>query len=242
MNGPTGSWWMDARPTGGQVDAAGDHRLVMAFASRRARRHRTTDDQGATRSACPTPPSSRISPGWAVMTDKIYLVGFMASGKSTIARALARASGARRGRGRADRAPRAGDGRAGLRDAWRAVFPIGRARDPQGPPASAPRRRRDGWRNVRRSRQPRGDQPRRRIGLDRRAARRSHPAYPARRPASAGGNRAEARAADMLPGWTHRMAHIRISASRNQAAAVAERILDTLHQLPPFFERSVTTD
>ena len=38
------------------------------------------------------------------------------------------------------------------------------------------------------------------------------------------------------------MAHIRITASRTSAAAVAERILDTLHQLPPFFERSVTTD
>jgi shikimate kinase len=40
----------------------------------------------------------------------------------------------------------------------------------------------------------------------------------------------------------YRMAHIRITASRTSAAAVAERILDTLHQLPPFFERSVTTD
>ncbi len=40
----------------------------------------------------------------------------------------------------------------------------------------------------------------------------------------------------------YRMAHIRITASRMSSAAVAERILDALHQLPPFFERSVATD
>ena len=64
MNGPTGSWWMDARPTGGEVDAAGDHRLVMAFALVALGATGPTTIRALTRSACPTPPSSRISPGW----------------------------------------------------------------------------------------------------------------------------------------------------------------------------------
>src|SRR5205807_1763482 len=48
------------------------------------------------RSAAPTPSSSRIptsstrSGGWSVKADKIYLVGFMAAGKTTLARALAK--------------------------------------------------------------------------------------------------------------------------------------------------------
>ena len=63
-------------------------------------------------------------------TDKIYLVGFMASGKSTIARALARAPAlARRGHRRSHRAARAADDRRDLRDARRAVLPRRRARD-----------------------------------------------------------------------------------------------------------------
>jgi shikimate kinase len=36
-----------------------------------------------------TPGSSRRSPHWSVKTDKVYLVGFMGAGKSTLARALA---------------------------------------------------------------------------------------------------------------------------------------------------------
>jgi shikimate kinase len=61
-----------------------------------------------------------------------------------------------------------------------------------------------------------------------------------RRPLAA--NRAELERLYVARVDAYRMAHIRITASRTSAAAVAERILDTLHQLPPFFERSVTTD
>ena len=60
-----------------------------------------------------------------------------------------------------------------------------------------------------------------------------------RRPLAA--NRAELERLHVARVDAYRMAHIRITASRTSAAAVAERILDTLHQLP-LFERSVTTD
>ena len=79
-------------PSGGRADARGDHRMAMAFAiaalaaerpsthrRRRRRRHllpRLLRDAGAG--------------SVGVKADKIYLVGFMAAGKTTVARALAR--------------------------------------------------------------------------------------------------------------------------------------------------------
>ena len=61
-----------------------------------------------------------------------------------------------------------------------------------------------------------------------------------RRPLAA--NRAELERLYAARVDSYRMAHIRVTASRVSSAAVAERILETIHQMPPFFERSVTTD
>ncbi len=92
-------------------------------------------------------------------TDKIYLVGFMASGKTTIARALAARLGWRSEDvddliEKRERLTRGRD----LRAARRAVLPRGRARHPQAGAADAQPRRGDWRRHVRRSREPRRDQ------------------------------------------------------------------------------------
>ena len=136
-----------------------------------------------------------------MITDKIYLVGFMASGKSTIARALAA-----RLRWRAEDVDDLIEARERstiaqiFATAGRAVLPRRRARDPRAAAPDPARRRRHGRRDVRRPRQPRGDQSRRRLRLDRRPARRSHPADPARRPAAARRQPGRARAALRRPG------------------------------------------
>ena len=176
-------------------------------------------------------------------TDKIYLVGFMASGKSTIARALSA-----RLRWESDDIDYLIEGRERMTVAqifakrgepyFRAVEkevlaiiqPLrhivvatggGTFADPDNRAAI----NMDGvsvWIDV-----PLVDLiPR--IPLD------------GRRPLAA--NRAELERLYAARVDAYRLAHIRVSASRVSSAAVAERILDTLHQLPPFFERSVPTD
>ena len=85
-----------ARPAGGVADARGDHRMAMAFAiaalgrgtpvhNRRRRRGRHFLSR-LLRDAGPAGGVSRQ----CVKADKIYLVGFMAAGKTTVARALAK--------------------------------------------------------------------------------------------------------------------------------------------------------
>jgi shikimate kinase len=178
-----------------------------------------------------------------VTTDKIYLVGFMASGKSTIARALAqrlrwRAEDVDELIERRERATIAqiftthGEPyfRAAEKDILKVLQPLrhvivatggGTFADPENRAAI----NLDGvsvWIDV-----PLADLiPR--IPLD------------GRRPLAA--NRAELERLYAARVDAYRMAHIRVTASRISAAAVAERILDTIHQMPPFFERSVTTD
>ena len=115
-------------------------------------------------------------------TDKIYLVGFMATRQDhgrPRARRPSRAGA--RGHRRADREARTADRRRDLRQARRAVLSCGRTRNPAAPPADASSGRGHRRRHVRRSGEPRDDQPRRRLGLDRRAARGYHRANPARR-------------------------------------------------------------
>ena len=176
-------------------------------------------------------------------TDKIYLVGFMASGKSTIARALAarlrwRAEDVdelieRRERMTiADIFARQGEPhfRAVEREILKVLQPLrhvvvatggGTFADPENRAAI----NFDGvsvWIDV-----PLADLiPR--IPLD------------GRRPLAA--NRVELERLYVARVDAYRMAHIRVAASRVPSAVVAERILDTLDQLPPFFERSVPTD
>jgi shikimate kinase len=178
-----------------------------------------------------------------VTTDKIYLVGFMASGKSTIARALAS-----RLRWHAEdvdelieRRERctiaqifATRGEPYFRSVEREILKVlqplrhvvvatggGTFADPDNRAAINV----DGvsvWIDV-----PLVDLiPR--IPLD------------GRRPLAA--DRAELERLYAARVDAYRLAHIRVTASRVSSAAVAERILDTLHQLPPFFERSVPTD
>ena len=175
----------------------------------------------------------RARPGGArrVTTDKIYLVGFMASGKSTIARALAA-----RLRWRAEDIDDLIERRERRTIAeifaqqGEPYFRAGRARDPAAPAADAPRRRRDRRRHVRRSREPRAHQPRRRVGLDRRAARRSDPAHPARRPPAARRQPRAARAA--VRGARRRVpagARARRAPRACPSPAIVDRILDAIH-------------
>ena len=135
-------------------------------------------------------------PARRVKTDKVYLVGFMGAGKTSVGRALAR---------RLD---------------WRAVDidelieqrehlpvseifakhgePYFRAVEREvldGPGADPPRRRRHRRRHVRGSAEPGGHQPRRRVGLARCAARSADCAYTSRRPPSACRRSRRARAA-----------------------------------------------
>ena len=88
---PTASGSNRGRCTGAAVDAAGDHRLAMAFAiAATAAPPRRRPSPARARSTCRIRGSSRSSSGSPrpVTVDKIYLVGFMAAGKSTVARAL----------------------------------------------------------------------------------------------------------------------------------------------------------
>ena len=146
------------------------------------------DDRSAPhRSTSRTRDSSRRSSAHAVTADKIYLVGFMAAGKTTVARALADAARlARRGRRRADRSARAAARRrTSSRKAGEPYFRAVEREILQGPAAAAARRRRHRRRHVRRSRNRGGDQPRRPLGLARRADRRRPRAAPGGRPAAA---------------------------------------------------------
>ena len=78
------------RLTGGSPDAVGDHRLAMAFAIAGLAASGPDDRRAAPRPwTSRIPASSRRSPRSSVKTDKVYLVGFMGAGKSTLARALA---------------------------------------------------------------------------------------------------------------------------------------------------------
>ncbi len=78
-------------PSGGVADACGDHRMAMAFAIAALGAARPSVIEGAE--------VGRHFVSWIlrdarasrrVKTDKIYLVGFMAAGKTTVARALAK--------------------------------------------------------------------------------------------------------------------------------------------------------
>ena len=126
----------------------------------------------------------RLTP---VTADKIYLVGFMAAGKTTVARALAARLGwraedidelieARERLTVADIFARTGE--PYFRAVEREILKLAAA--------AAPRRRRHRRRHVRRPGQSRRDQPGRRLGLARRAARGSRRAASGRRPAAAG--------------------------------------------------------
>ncbi len=95
--------------------SAGDGVRHRRDTGRRARRRLRAPPRSTSR----TRASSRRSIGsHAVTVDKIFLVGFMAAGKTTVARALAATARlAGRGRRRADRSARAADGRGHLRAA-----------------------------------------------------------------------------------------------------------------------------
>ena len=163
-----------ARSRGGAADAAGDHRLAMAFAIAAPARAAPATITGARSVAVSYPGffdelDTALAAGDA--PDKIYLVGFMAAGKTTVARALAARLGwraedidelieARERRTVADIFARHGE----------PYFRARRARDPPPAAAAAPRGRRDRRRDVHGSRQRGGDQPRRHVGVARRAA------------------------------------------------------------------------
>jgi shikimate kinase len=178
-----------------------------------------------------------------VTTDKIYLVGFMASGKSTIARALAarlrwRAEDVDELIERRERSTIAqifatqGEPyfRGVEKEILKVLQPLRHVIVATGGGTFADAENRaainlDGvsvWIDV-----PLVDLiPR--IPLD------------GRRPLAA--NRVELERLYAARVDAYRMAHIRVTASRVSSAAVAERILETIHQMPPFFERSVTTE
>ena len=79
------------RLTGGTVDAHHDHRLAMAFAVAALGATGPTLIHGAEVAAVSFPRFFETLDGAAgVKTDKVYLVGFMGAGKTTVARALAR--------------------------------------------------------------------------------------------------------------------------------------------------------
>ena len=172
---PTASASKRGRLDGGDVvDAAGDHRLAMAFAV------------AATGAATPTTITGAGAvdvsyPGFFEELERLTTPG---DGRQDLSRRVhgggqehrragaRRASGlAGRGRRRADRSARAPARRGHLRAAGRAVLPRRRARDPQAAAAAAPRRRRDRRRDLHGRRESRGDEPRRRVGLARRAVR-----------------------------------------------------------------------
>lgn len=172
-------------------------------------------------------------------TDKIYLVGFMASGKSTIGRALAarlrwRAEDVddlierRERRTIAEIFAKQGEPyfRSVEREILRILQPIRHVVVATGGGTFADPENRaminmDGvsvWIDV-----PLADLiPR--IPLD------------GRRPLAA--NRAELERLYLARVDTYRLAHVRVSASRMPVAVTVDRILETIHQLPPFFDRS----
>jgi shikimate kinase len=174
-----------------------------------------------------------------VITDKIYLVGFMASGKSTIGRALAarlrwRAEDVddlierRERRTIAEIFAKQGEPyfRSVEREILRILQPIRHVVVATGGGTFADPENRaminmDGvsvWIDV-----PLADLiPR--IPLD------------GRRPLAA--NRAELERLYLARVDTYRLAHVRVSASRMPVAVTVDRILETIHQLPPFFDRS----
>jgi shikimate kinase len=174
-------------------------------------------------------------------TDKIYLVGFMASGKSTIARALAA-----RPRWRAEDVDdliearerstiaqifaRHGEPyfRAAEREILQLLQPIRHLVVATGGGTFADPENRalinlDGvsvWIDV-----PLADLiPR--IPLD------------GRRPLAA--TRADLERLYAARVDTYRLAHVRVQAARLPVHAVVDRVLETIHQLPPFFDRLAT--
>jgi shikimate kinase len=174
-----------------------------------------------------------------VITDKIYLVGFMASGKSTIARALAARLHwqaddiddlieRRERRTIADIFAKQGEPyfRAVEREILTLLLPIrhmivatggGTFADPENRAAI----NFDGvsvWVDV-----PLPDLIQR-IPLD------------GRRPLAA--SRADLERLYAARSDAYRMAHLRVNASRAPVPAVVDRIMDALNQLPPAFDRS----
>jgi shikimate kinase len=173
--------------------------------------------------------------------DKIYLVGFMASGKSTIARALAKRLGwqsadvdelieRRERRTIAEIFARQGEPyfRTVERDILKVLQPMRHVVVATGGGTfTSPENRSfinfDGvsvWIDM-----PLADLiPR--IPLD------------GRRPLAA--NRAELERLYAARVDTYRLAHLRVSASRLPAAVVVDRIVEALHQLPPILDRPAT--
>ena len=178
-------------PAGGEADAAGDHRLAMAFAIAGSRARGAVHITGAEAVAVSYPgffdELERIARGHVTAIDKIYLVGFMAAGKTTVARPAGGAARlARRGHRRADRSARAADRRRHLRAARRAVLPRRRARDPLR--LLLPLRHTvvaTGGGTFMDPESQHGDQAGRHVGLARRAARNRRRAPAAGRPPAA---------------------------------------------------------
>jgi shikimate kinase len=173
-----------------------------------------------------------------VTTDKIYLVGFMASGKSTIARGLAHRLRwrsedvddlieARERMTIAQIFAKHGEPyfRAAEREILQVLQPLRHLAVATGGGTFADPENRalinvDGvsvWIDV-----PLGDLISR-IPLD------------GRRPLAA--NRAELERLYAARADSYRLAHVRVQAGRVPVAVIVDRILETLHQLPPLFNR-----
>ena len=127
VRGPEGG---ASLPRGGAPDARGDHRMAMAFAIAALGADRPSTIAGADAVAISYPGFLRDArTPRRVKADKIYLVGFMAAGKTTRgARARQTPRMARGRRRRSDRGARADEGVGDLRQTRRTVFPGGRAR------------------------------------------------------------------------------------------------------------------
>ena len=224
-----------ARPLrGATVDACDDHRLAMAFAVAATRASSPTTITGASAVDVSYPGSSRRSIGSrAVTVDKIYLVGFMAAGKTTVARALAARLGWRAED--VDELIEARERRT-VADIFarqrRAVLPRCRAGDPAAAAAAASRGRGDRRRHVRRS-----GEPRRRCNRDGLSVWLDVPfeevlgAAPAdgRRPLAA--DRAQMERLFTTRQLAYAQAHLRVDARGLRAEAVVERIIDGITQM-----------
>ena len=169
------------RLTGGTVHARHDHRLAMAFAIAALGATGPTHDRGR---GCGRRLVSRVLRGSRstrraagernarVKADKIYLVGFMGAGKSSVARALGKRLDWKVEDidARIERAERR-DIPTHLSRRGRTVLPRPRTRSADRPAAGTRRRRRVGRRHLRRCVQSRADAEGRRRGLAGRAVR-----------------------------------------------------------------------
>ena len=214
------------RLKGGEVDARHDHRLAMAFAiaALGASGPTVIHDAGA---AAVSYPEFFLRPRITarVKADKLYLVGFMGAGKTTVARALGKRTGWRvedidqRIEAREHRSV------ASIFSQQSHTFPATRADGARRAAAAAARGRRHGWGHVRRGGQSGADAGRWRGGV-------AGPAIGAGDRARAGrwttaaclGSRADGAAcARRQLAYAH--AHVRIDATR-PVAEVVGRLLE----------------